>query len=255
VFDTGLTLPAWYALKASRHMSDHGLTREELAAVVVKSRRHASMNTLAHFRMPTTVEEVLASPVIADPLTLFQCCPKVDGASAAVVCSTDYARARGLDAVLIRGAALVSGTPVFTDAPPSGDAAHRASRLAYERSGVGPEDLDVVECHDAFSIGEILYTEALGLCARGEGGRLVASGATSLGGRGPAVNPSGGLLSRGHPLGASGIGQVAELVWHLRGEAGERQVPGARMAAAHTMGGSEFELDANACAVLVLERP
>ena len=254
VFETGLNLPAWYGLKASRHMATHGLTRDELAAVVVKNRAAAANNPYAHFQSPVTAEEVLASPMVADPLTLYQCCPKVDGGSAAVVCSAEYARSRGLDAVGIRGFALVSGTPVFNDAPAADDAAHRAAALAYERAGVGPDDLDVVECHDAFSIGEILYTEALGLCADGDGGRLAASGRTALGGSGPTVNPSGGLLSRGHPLGASGIGQITELVWQLRGQAKGRQVEGARIAAAHTMGASEFELDANVCAVFILER-
>jgi acetyl-CoA acetyltransferase len=256
VFETGLNLPAWYGLKASRHMATHGLRREELAAVVVKNRAAAAHNPFAHFQSPVTADEVLASPMVADPLTLYQCCPKVDGASAAIVCSADFARSRGIDAgaVGIRGFSLVSGTAVFTDSPPASDAAHRAAAQAYERAGLGPDDLDVVECHDAFSIGEILYTEALGLCAEGEGGRLAASGATALGGSGPTVNPSGGLLSRGHPLGASGIGQITELVWQLRGQAAGRQVEGARIAAAHTMGASEFELDANVCAVFILER-
>ena len=236
-------------------MAEHGLTRDELASVVVKNRHAATLNPHAHFRSDVTAEEVLASPMIADPLTLYQCCPKVDGASAAIVCSADFAKARGLAPVWLRGFSLVSGTPVFTDDPatPEQGAAHRAAAIAFERAGIGPDDLDVVECHDAFSIGEILYTEALGLCPTGEGGRLAASGRTALGGPGPTVNPSGGLLSRGHPLGASGIGQITELVWHLRGEAGGRQVPGARTAAAHTMGGSEFELDANACAVFILQ--
>ena len=254
VFDTGLNLPAWYALKASEHMAAHGLTVEELASVVVKSRRFASANPYAHFRTETTIEEVLASPAVAPPLTLFQCCPKVDGGSAVIVCSADYVKSRGLDPVWVRGHAMTSGTPVFTDAPEPLDAAYRAAAQAYEHAGIGPEDLDVVECHDAFSIGEILYTEALGLCDRGQGGRYIAAGNTSPGGKGPVVNPSGGLLSRGHPLGASGTGQITELFWQLKGEAGERQVEGARIAAAHTMGASEFELDANVCAVHILER-
>lgn len=253
VFDTGLNLPGWYALKASKHMAQFGLTLEELASVSVKSRQFAAVNPYAHFRTETTVAEVLASPMIADPLTLLQCCPKVDGAAAAVVCSEEFARSRRSQSVWIRGYALTSGTRVFTDRPIADDAAHRSSALAYERAGLGPDDLDVVECHDAFSIGEILYTEALGLCDDGAGGCYVASGATSPGGKGPIVNPSGGLLSRGHPLGASGLGQLTEVVWHLRGEAGDRQVDGARIGAVHTMGGSEFELDANACSVLILE--
>jgi acetyl-CoA C-acetyltransferase len=149
--------------------------------------------------------------------------------------------------------ALTSGTAVFTDGPRPVSATRRAALAAYEQAGVGPEDLDLVECHDAFTIGEILYTEELGLCDRGQGGELVLSGATSPGGGAAVVNVSGGLLAKGHPLGATGIAQVAELVWQLRGEAGPRQQPQARMAAALTMGAGEFELDANACTMLVLE--
>ncbi|HZU72261.1 MAG TPA: thiolase family protein [Acidimicrobiales bacterium] len=254
IFETGLNLPGWYALKASRHMNEHGLTLEQLASVVVKNRRLATLNPYAHFRSEVTAEEVLGSPMIASPLTLYQCCPKVDGAAAVIVCTADFAARHGLTPVWVRARALTSGTQVFTDAPEPADGAHRAAALAYERAGLGPEDLDVAECHDAFSIGEILYTEALGLCADGDGGRYIAEGSTSPGGKGPVVNPSGGLLSRGHPLGASGLGQVAEVVWHLRGEAGSRQVPEARIGAVHTMGGSEFELDSNACSVHILER-
>jgi acetyl-CoA acetyltransferase len=252
VFDTGLTLPGWYALKASRHMQEFGLTREQLAAVVVKSRRLATANPYAHFRSELTVEDVLASRVIADPLTLFQCCPKVDGASAVIVCSAEFARAHELTPVWVRSLSVTSGTPVFTDDPQPG-AAERAAVAAYTTAGISPEDLDVVECHDAYSVGEILYTEALGLCPIGSGGTYITSGATSPGGKGPVVNPSGGLLSRGHPLGASGLAQVAEIMWQLRGRAGARQVPAARLGLAHTMGANEFELDANICVVHVLE--
>jgi acetyl-CoA acetyltransferase len=254
VFDTGLNLPAWYGLKASRHMAEHGLTREELAAVAVKSRRLSVDNPLAHFRSPVTVEEVLGSATVADPLTLFQCCPKTDGASAVVVCSADYAAARGLDPVWIRGLALVSGRPVFRDRPDAEDATRRSARLAYEQAGVDPADVDVAECHDAFTIGEVLATEALGFCPLGDGGAWIAAGATSPGGKGPVMNPSGGMLSRGHPIAASGLAQTAEVMWQLRGRCGTRQVDGARMGVVHTMGASEFELDANACVVQVLEQ-
>jgi acetyl-CoA acetyltransferase len=254
VFDTGLNLPAWYGLKASRHMAEHGLTREELAAVAVKSRRLAIDNPWAHFRSPVTAEDVLASPTVADPLTLFQCCPKTDGASAVVLCSAEFAAARGLDPVWLRGLALVSGRPVFTDAADSEDATRRAARLAFEQAGVEPADVDVAECHDAFTIGEVLATEALGFCPEGDGGAWIATGATSPGGKGPVVNPSGGMLSRGHPIAASGLAQVAEVVAQLRGTCGPRQVPGARIGVVHTMGASEFELDANACVVQVLDQ-
>ena len=132
-------------------------------------------------------------------------------------------------------------------------ASSRAAEQAYEQAGIGPTDLDVVECHDAFSIGEILYTEALGLCGEGDGGLLCESGATSPGGKKATVNPSGGLLAKGHPLGATGIAQLAEIVWQLRGEAGQRQREDARWGAALAMGGGEFDLDANACTVMLLQ--
>ncbi|MBX9652342.1 thiolase family protein [bacterium] len=252
-FDTGLNLPGWYALQASRHMQQFGLTREQLAAVAVKNRRLAAMNPRAYFQSPVTIEEVLSSRMIADPLTLLQCCPKADGAAAAILCTASYAARFNSRPVWIRGMSLTSGMAVFTDGPRPVSAARRAALAAYEQAGVGPQDLDLVECHDAFTIGEILYTEELGLCDRGQGGELVLSGATSPGGGAAVVNVSGGLLAKGHPLGATGIAQIAELVWQLRGEAGPRQQPGARLAAALTMGAGEFELDANACTMLVLE--
>lgn len=254
-FDTGLNLPGWYALKANRHIEQYGLTKEQLAAVTVKNRRMAAANPLAFFQTPVTIDEVLRSRMIADPLTLLQCCPKADGAAAAILCTAEYAARHGGKPVRIRGMALTSGTAVFTSGNETQSAGRRAVTAAYAQAGVGPENLDVVECHDAFTIGEILYTEELGLCAAGKGGELAASGATSPGGNAPLVNPSGGLLAKGHPLGATGIAQIAELVWQLRGEAGPRQRPHARLAAALAMGAGEFELDANACTVFVLERP
>ena len=252
-FDTGLNLPGWYALQASRHMQQFGLTREQLAAVAVKNRRLAATNPRAYFQSPVTFEEVLGSRMIADPLTLLQCCPKADGAAAVILCTAGYAARCKSRPVWIRGMSLTSGMAVFTDGPRPVSAARRAALAAYEQAGVGPQDLDLVECHDAFTIGEILYTEELGLCDRGQGGELVLSGATSPGGGAAVVNVSGGLLAKGHPLGATGIAQIAELVWQLRGEAGPRQQPEARLAAALTMGAGEFELDANACTMLVLE--
>jgi len=254
-FQTGLNLPGWYALKASRHMHEYGVTRAQLAAVAVKNRRLAAENSRAYFQAPVTLDEVLQSRMIADPLTLLQCCPKADGAAAAVLATAAFARRRGGRPIAIRGMALTSGTAVFVAGQPSESAGQRAVLAAYGQADVEPQDLDVVECHDAFSIGEILYTEALGLCAPGRGGELLASGATSPGGRAALVNPSGGLLAKGHPLGATGIAQLAELVWQLRGESAARQRPQARLAAALTMGAGEFELDANACTVFVLEQP
>ncbi len=254
MFDAGLTLPTWYAMQASRHMAEHGLKKEELASVSVKSRKLSQHNPFAHFRKEVSLEEVLASPLIADPLTLMQCCPKTDGSAAAVLVSEKAMRRIGAQgrAVRIRATALGSGVPVFTDKPVM-PTPRRVAIKALEMAGIGPEDLDVVEVHDAFTIGEILYTEALGLCAPGEGGQYAATGKSLPNSGYTAVNTSGGLLSRGHPLGASGLAQIGEIVTQLRGEAGARQCDGARIGAVHTMGANEFELDANVCSVFVLE--
>lgn len=249
----GAAWPAMYALKAKAKMQQ-GLTVEQLAQVAVKNRKHAMANPYAHFHTPITVEEVLASRPVAEPLTLLQCCPRSDGASAVVL--TTMARGRALagsrPVVRLAGSALNSG--VLNDqVDRASDVTVRTAALAYERAGIGPEDVDVCEVHDAFTIGEILHYEALGFCAKGEGGRYVESGKSSIGGGGVAVNPSGGLLSRGHPLGATGTAQIAELTWHLRGEAGARQVEGARVAVSHTMGGTVYEMESNVCAIHVLK--
>lgn len=247
----GMVVPAGFALRAQRHMHEFGTTAEQMAAVTVKSRYHASLNPLAQFKKPETVEQVLAGPMIADPLTRAQCCPIADGAAALILASDDFA-ARMSRRVSVRSSVLASGnfqektdfTYWHTD--------YESVALAYERAGLGPGDLDVVECHDAFTIAEILHYEALGLCDRGMGGELVASGATRLGGRIP-VNVSGGLLSRGHPIAATGVAQIVELVTQLRHEAGERQVEGCRTALAHCMGGDKAG-DTKSCTVAILAR-
>ncbi len=231
----GLVTPASFALRARRHMVEFGTTPEQLARVSVKSRRHAALNPGAQFRDPVTVEQVLASPMIADPLTRLQSCPIADGASAIVLCSEDFGRRIGAR-VRVRSAVLQTGNY----ANPQDLARWQTDRdgigAAYEQAGIGPGDVDVVECHDAFTIAEIMHYEALGLCDEGEGGRLLEEGATALGGRVP-VNVSGGLLSRGHPVGATGVEQIVELARHLMGRAGARQVEGARVGLAHCMGG------------------
>jgi len=249
----GMTIPAWYALKARRHMAQHDLSPLDLALVAVKSRRLAAHNPVSHFRGEVTPEEVLGARMIADPLTLHQCCPKTDGAAAAVVCSAEVLRRRGLGGAWIRGFASGSGRPAYTDEAAPVPPTVRVAARAYADAGVGPHDLDVVELHDAFSIGEVVYAEELGLCAAGDGARYAASGASSPDGDGVAVNPSGGLLSRGHPLGATGLAQVVEVVTQLRGGAGVRQRQGARLGLVHTMGATEFELDTNICEIAVLE--
>jgi acetyl-CoA acetyltransferase len=247
----GLVTPASFALRAARHMHEFGTSARQLALVAAKNRRHAALNPKAMFRHPESVEQILSSPMIADPLTRSQCCPVADGAAAVVLASDEVAR-RTRRPVFLRTVVLSSGcyealpdlARWCTDA--------RAAALAYERAAIGPRDLDLMECHDAFTIAELLHCEALGLCEPGAGGALVESGATALGGRVP-VNVSGGLLSRGHPVGATGLAQVHELVLQLRHEAGPRQVEGCRVGLAHCMGGDRAG-DAKSCAISILTR-
>lgn len=247
----GLVAPASFAMRANRHMTEFGTTAEHLALVSVKNRRHGQLNPFAQFRQPLTVEQVLASPMIVDPLTRLQCCPNADGAAAAVLCSPAFARTIGR-AVNTETAILCTGSYESPQDMTHWETDYRSCRLAYEKAGLGPEDIDLVECHDAFTIAEILHYEALGLCPPGEGGRMVADGETALGGSTP-VNVSGGLLSRGHPVAATGLAQVFEVVTQLRHEAGSRQVQGAKVGLAHCMGGDKAA-DAKSCTVLIFSR-
>lgn len=251
----GLVLPGQYALIARAHMEAHGVTPEHFAKISVKNHDHSTGNPYAQYQKTFTVEEVLESRVIADPVTLLMCCPTTDGGAAAVLCSDEVLGEDGAPHVRIRGSALRSGTLVGADTDLSEPTSltARPARAAYEMAGVEPSDVDVVEVHDATAVGELTHYEALGLCEVGEAQRLVDEGETALGGRHP-VNPSGGLLSRGHPLGATGVAQVCELTWQLRGEAHGRQVEDARIGLVHCMGGGPNGLDGDACVVAVLER-
>ncbi|MFF2851489.1 lipid-transfer protein [Streptomyces sp. NPDC058001] len=227
---------------AREHMERYGTTEAQLAAVGAKNHRHSVHNPNAQFRDAYTVAEILAAKTVHRPLTKLQCSPTSDGAAAAVVVSERFVRERGLEDRAVEIVAqtmttdteesFASGSCIDVVGQPM---SREAARQAYEASGLGIEDVDVVELHDCFSINELLTYEALGMCAAGESGKLVESGATTYGGRW-VVNPSGGLISKGHPLGATGIAQVAELTWQLRGEAGERQVPGATVGLAHNIG-------------------
>lgn len=248
----GNVAPAQYAMAARRHMHEFGTSEEDFARIAVKSRQHASRNPNARFRDLVTLEEVLASRPIAEPIRLLECCRNGSGAAAVVLASEDYIRRHGKDAVWIRGTGLSS----FISDKQSRDltnfgATRAAAQMAYDMASIGPDDLDVVELHDAFAPGELLHYEGLGLCRKGEGGRLVRDGETELGGRIP-VNVSGGLLSKSHPLGATGVAQFSELVWQLRGTAQGRQVENARIALAHSQGGTGLE--AGATAVTILSR-
>ena len=235
----------FYAAEAREHMARYGTRREDYAAVAAKNHTNGSLNPKAQFQRARTTEEVLTAPMIADPLTRLMCSPIGDGAAAAILCSADFARRlAGARPVTVRGSVLASGAPA---AGREEAVVARAARRAYEMAGIGPEELDIAEVHDASAPAEIFIYEELGLCAPGEGGRLVRDGATSLGGRLP-VNTSGGLLAKGHPVGATGIAQVVEVVEQLRGRAGARQVQGARIALTQNAGGV-LDGEPAACAV------
>jgi len=226
---------------AREHMEKYGTTEAQLAAVAAKNHRHSAHNPYAQFRDVYEVDDILAARTVHRPLTKLQCSPTSDGAAAAVVVSERFAQRReltGLVEIVAQAMttdteeSFASGSCIDVVGQPM---SREAARQVYERAGLGIEDVDVVELHDCFSVNELLTYEALGMCGEGESGKLVESGATTYGGRW-VVNPSGGLISKGHPLGATGIAQVAELVWQLRGVAGERQVPGAGVGLAHNIG-------------------
>lgn len=214
-------------MRAQRHMAEYGTKPEHFAQVSVKAHRNAMHNPYAQYRVAITLEEVLGSRMVCDPLTLYQCCPTSDGASAVILASAAWARRHTTSPVRVD--AWAGGSPVYADGHeglgegPTGVVARRA----YARAGIGPEDIDVTQVHDAFTPGEILTIEELGYVKAGDGGPFVFGGGTEITGRYP-VNTDGGLLSRGHPMGATGGAMVTEVVRQLRGQAGPRQVEGAR---------------------------
>jgi acetyl-CoA C-acetyltransferase len=237
----GVTFPGLYAMLARIHMQQYGTTREQLARVAVKNHANGLLNRHAQYHLKVTVESVLASTLVADPLRLLDCSPVTDGAAAVVLTTVERARelAGGKPVVVIKGSGLATDTVSLAN---RGNLAElKAVRLAGERAfamaGRAPADIHVAEVHDCFTIAEIMATEALGFFEPGLGGPAVEKGLTSLGGRIP-VNPSGGLKSKGHPVGATGVAQVVEIAKQLRGEAGQRQVEGAQIGLAQNMGGS-----------------
>ncbi len=240
-----------YAMAARLHMERYGTTQRQLAVIAAKNHYHGSLNPLAQYQIDMTVEEVLNDRPVAYPLTRSMCAPTGDGATAAILCSgkalkkfPDAKPVKVLASVLTSGSIPTDGSMDLIG--------ERLSRKAYEIAALGPEDVDVAEVHDATAFGELLQTEELGFCGEGEGGPFAESGATKLGGKMP-VNTSGGLECRGHPIGASGIAQLVELVTQLRGEAGKRQVEGARVALAENGGGFIGTGEAAMC-VHILER-
>ena len=225
----GLTFPGVFALIARAHMEKYGTTEAQMAAVAVKNHRHGALNPKAQFQKQITIEQVLKSAYVADPLKLFDCCPFSDGGAALVLASEEVARRRHRKPVWVLGSAAASDWMLLGDKRDLSrvPATERAAAAAYRQAGLGPRDVDVVELHDCFTIAEIVATEGLGLFEPGAGGRAAEAGRTSLGGEIP-VNPSGGLKAKGHPIGATGAAQIAEIVTQIRGEAGPRQVDGAR---------------------------
>jgi acetyl-CoA acetyltransferase len=230
-------MPAVYAMRTKRHMHDYGTTLRQVALCSVKEHKNGCLNPYAQYQTPCTVEEVTASKMIADPITLFMCSPTSDGASAAVLCSRDMARKyTSKTPVTIASWAFASDLYTRQEGESEFAGVEILAERAYEMAGIGPEDVDVAQVHDAFSPGEIFLPEALGLIPKGEGGPWVEEGRTDIEGDLP-INTDGGLVSRGHPVGATGLAQVAELVWQLRGEAGPRQVPGSpKVALQHNSG-------------------
>jgi acetyl-CoA C-acetyltransferase/acetyl-CoA acyltransferase len=234
----GLTFPGVFALVARAHMHKHGTTEEQMAAVAVKNHRHGALNPKAQFQKEITLETVMKSPRIADPLKLYDCCPFTDGGAAIILASEEIAR-KSRRAIWVLGSAAASDSMLLHDKRDLSRvmATERAAAAAYSQAGVGPADIDVVELHDCFTIAEIVATEGLGLFEPGTGGIAAEKGWTSLGGKIP-VNTSGGLKAKGHPIGATGAAQIAEVVTQLRGEAGPRQVEGATKGLTHTLGGN-----------------
>lgn len=251
----GATMPGVYAMRARRYMHEYGMTREQLALIPVKNKRNAALNPLAHFRTRITVEDVLASRPVADPLRLHDCSPVTDGAAAVIVMSDRAAKRYGTGrTVRLAASTLRSGSVDVEPTSMTFEPLTRATAQdAYDKAGIGPEDVDFCEVHDCFSIAEVLRVEGLGLFREGEYPGAVERGEADLGGRLP-VNPSGGLLGKGHPLGGTGVAQVVELVRQLRGEAGDRQIEGARVGLAHCRGGKAVGIEGAACTVQVLIR-
>ena len=224
------------------HMEKHGTKPEHFAKIAAKNHRHSVNNPYAQFQAEFSLDDVRQSPMIYDPLTKLQCCPTSDGAAAAILASGTFVKEHHLE----RQAVEIAGIAMATDLPSTFqerscikivgyDMTRKAAFKTYEQSGLGPENADVIELHDCFSTNELLTYEALGLCPEGRGGELIDSGAVTYGGKW-VVNPSGGLISKGHPLGATGLAQCAELNWQLRGRAQKRQVAGARVALQHNLG-------------------
>ena len=243
-------MPAVFAEAGMEHSRNHGTTFEQFAKISVKNHHHSTMNPKAMYQIETPLDDVMNAEMISYPNTKLMCSVNVDGSAAAVLVSEKKAKELGMErAVKVKASVITSDPYQERDLvmPDVNTCTRKAAKEAYEMAGVGPEDIDLVELHDCFATAEMLHYENLGLCKDGDAGRMIDEGEVALGGKVP-VNVSGGLLSKGHPLGATGIANIYEVSTHLRGEAGERQVEGAKLGLTHVIGlGS-------ACGIHILEK-
>jgi acetyl-CoA acetyltransferase len=249
----GFMFVALYSMQLRKWVEKYGVTKEQFAKVVVKNSYNGSLNPYAQFRKPMTIEEVLNSRVVAEPLTQYMCSTMGDGAAAAIVCAKEISNKYTSKPLIdIAACELVSGTFTFPDKAHE-PITSRAAKRAYKKAGIGPEDVKIAEVHDGMAPAELLLYEELGFCKAGEAGRMIDEGRTALTGAIP-VNPSGGLAAKGHPVAATGLAQIAEIVWQLRGEAGQRQVSNnPRIGLTENAGGWAMD-DNAACAVTILKR-
>jgi len=252
--ELGMNMVARFALCQRRYMDVFGISLEQIAKVSVKNHHNGCLNPYSQYKRELTIEEIINSRPICEPITLLQCCPATDGAAAAILISLDLAKKYTNRPVVIAASVLKSGDYSYRwqDITFS-DMTYKCAGEAYEMAGLGPEDVDVCELHDAFAVNELQHYVELGFCKRGEEVRLIEEGITAIDGKLP-VNASGGLLSKGHPISASGVAQIAEIVWQLRGKAGKRQVANAKVGLAHVAGGEVAELESGAVAVHILKR-
>jgi len=248
VVGSGL-MPAVFGQAGVEHMRKYGTTQEQFAKVAVKNHKHSTSNPYSQYQVDMSLEDVMNARLVAWPNTLYMCCPTGDGAAAAVLTSMDKARQYTTKPIKVAASVLTSDPWSERDLtlPDVNTLTRNAAKEAYETAGITADDLDLIELHDCFATAELLHYENLGICGEGEAGRMIDEGETTIGGRIP-VAPSGGLLSKGHPLGATGVANIVEIVWHLREQAGARQVEGAKVGLAHVIGlGS-------ACTIHILQK-
>lgn len=252
--ELGMNMVAKFALSQRRYMDFRGVTLEQIAKISVKNHHNGCFNKYSMYKKEFTVDEVIKSKLICDPITQLQSCPTTDGGSAVVLSTLNIARRYTTVPVMITGSVIKSGDYSFRwkDITFS-EMTYKAANEAYTMAGLGPEDVDLCELHDAFAVNELQHYVELGFCKKGDEVRLLEDGVTELTGRLP-VNPSGGLLSKGHPLSATGVAQITEIVWQLRGQCGANQIANAKVGLAHTIGGEVADLESGAVGVHILQR-